>query len=178
MLNICLIIEQALIIQFMFSWILISFFLELRLVEGCCSLFRTAPNIICSHKVSIQVMSNSASLALKHLLQESEKSCKAVHCMTLPDAAIVNSDLFGDPKIKGVASGKAVNPRTLCNESSLYTGSPFSVLYHNLSMRQNTVLFVQNTVLIGGIKKEIEVELGKRRACIGKSREGRRVVEG
>ncbi len=26
---------------------------------------------------------------------------------------------------------------------SLYTGSPFSVLYHNRSMRQNTVLFVQ-----------------------------------
>ena len=25
--------------------------------------------------------------------------------------------------------------------------------------------------LIGGIKKEIEVELGKRRACIGKSRD-------
>ena len=33
-------------------------------------------------------------------------------------------------------------------------------------------------VLIGGIKKGIDVELGKRRACIGKSREGRRVVEG
>ncbi len=42
---------------------------------------------------------------------------------------------------------------------SLYTGSPFSVLYHNRSIRQNTVLIA---ILIGGIKKEIEVELGKR----------------
>ncbi len=41
-----------------------------------------------------------------------------------------------------------------------------------------TIKIVQNTVLIGGIKKEIDVELGKSRACIPKSREGRRVVEG
>ncbi len=41
-------------------------------------------------------------------------------------------------------------------------------------MRQNTVF---NKIKYGNnwIKKEIEVQLGKRRACIGKSREGRRV---
>ncbi len=48
--------------------------------------------------------------------------------------------------------------------SSLYTGSLFSVLYHS-------------RLKFGGIKKEIDVELGKKESlvCIAKSHEDRRV---